>query len=145
MSIEYIQQIEAKCPWINKLLLKQLIEQDHSNKNVVVETYSLESAVSPGENSASEVIRAKVVYSMETVAKRELNFVIKIRKSCDESFKQNELFLREIAVYRNILPRAEELLRSINDETKLSPKYELIFFRWIFIMKININLCLGAI
>lgn len=123
-SAKYLKYIQAKCPWINKFLFKELIEKDHSNKSVFVERYSLEPAVSAGENSASEVIRAKVIYSIDTTSKRKINFVIKIQKSCDDSFKQKELFLREIAVYQNILPRAEELLRSINDETKLAPKYE---------------------
>lgn len=126
-SSKYKQYIEDKCPWINNTLFKELIEQDHLNKSVFVETYSLEPAVPSGENSGSEVIRAKVIYSIEIVSKREINFLIKIRKSCDESFKENEMFLREIAVYRNILPKVEELLKSINDETKIAPKYKNVF------------------
>lgn len=122
---EFNIYIKTKCPWLNKFLFEELIRRDNPNENVIVETYSLMPAIPRGENCASEVIRAKVIYSTEKTSKKNINFVIKIQKSgVEESFKQNELFLREIAVYRDILPRAEELLRSINDETRLSAKYE---------------------
>lgn len=123
---DYKLYLEAKCPWINKCLFKELIESNNLSKNVTVETYSLEPAVPKGQNCQSEVIRARVIYTIESVSQKEINFVIKILKSdFDVAIKHNEMFLREIAVFREILPRAEQLLRSINDETKISPKYEL--------------------
>lgn len=126
---DYNEYIKAKCPWINKFLFKEIIRRDNPNENIFVKDYSIELVVPKGNNYASEVIRAKVYYSTEIDLKQQINFVIKVQKTdVVESFKQNELFLREIAVFRDIIPRAEQLLRSINDETKISPRYIILIF-----------------
>lgn len=142
----YNEYINEKCPWINKFLFQEIIRRDKLNENIIVKDYSIELAVPKGNNCAGEVMRAKVYYSSNDLdLKEQINFVIKVQKSdVVESFKQNELFTREIAVFRDVIPRVEQLLRDINDETKISPRYIILIFTIGFdylSLKINFLRC----
>lgn len=115
--------LQLNYPWINTSLFEKLIRRDYTNNEViVVETFSLAPALKKGENFLSQMIRAKVDYKINSVA-NQINFVIKAQIMNElESFQQNELFSREIAVFEYVIPFAEELLKGIGDDTKFSAK-----------------------
>lgn len=116
--------LQVNYPWINKIWFEKLIRQDYKNNEIVkVEKYSLVPALKKGENYLSQMIRAKVDYKINNNAAKHINFVIKAQLiNAPESMRQNELFSREIAVFECVIPRAEQLLKRIGDNTKFSAK-----------------------
>lgn len=115
--------LQLNYPWINTSLFEKLLRQDYSNNEVIaVEKVSLAPALKKGENFLSQMIRAKVDYKVNNVENR-MSFVIKAEiLNAPESLRQNELFSREIAVFKYVIPLAEELLQRIGDDTKFSAK-----------------------
>lgn len=110
-------------PWINKSLFEKLIRKQHENDEITVEHFSLAPALMKGENYASQMIRAEVKYVIDKNVMEKINFVIKAQIiNAPECFGQNDLFSREIAVFQNVIPRAEALLKKIGDDTKFSAK-----------------------
>lgn len=115
--------LQLNYPWINISLFEKLLQQDATNNEIiVVEKFSLAPALKKGENYLSQMIRATVDYKRNNVA-NQINFVIKAQlMNAPESLRQNELFLREIAVFKYVIPLAEELLKGIGDDTRFSAK-----------------------
>lgn len=115
---------EVKYPWINRSLFEKLIRQDYSsNDDITVEKYSLAPALKKGENYLSQMIRATVDYKLNESVANKMNFVIKAQiLDAPESMRQNEIFSREISAFKYVIPRAEELLKGIGDQTKFSAK-----------------------
>lgn len=116
--------LQLNYPWIDKSLFEKLIRKDYkNNETIIVEQFSLEPALNKGENFLSQMIRARVDYKIDNSVKNQMSFVIKAQLvNAPESIRQNELFSKEIAVFENIIPLAEELLRRIGDKTKFSAK-----------------------
>lgn len=111
-------------PWINTSLFEKCIQKDHKNDDVIIiDSFTLAPALKKGENYLSQMMRAKVDYKINNVA-NQINFIIKAQLlNAPESLRLNELFSREIAVFQYVIPRAEELLKGIGDDTKFSAKY----------------------
>lgn len=123
-SNNIVNDFEVKYPWINGLLFEKLIRQDYSsNDDIVVEKYSLVPALKKGENYLSQMIRATVDYKVNESVANKMNFVIKAQLlDAPENMRQNEIFSREITAFKYVIPRAEELLKGIDDHTKFSAK-----------------------
>lgn len=123
MTSSSSNNFEVNYPWICSSLFEKLLRQDYNSDDVIeVEKYVLEPALKRGENFLSHMIRAKVDYKVNDSSTR-INFVIKAQLLDEsQSAHQNELFSREIAIFEYVIPRAEELLRRIGDNTKFSAK-----------------------
>lgn len=124
MTSSSLNNFEVNYPWINPSLFEKLLRQDHSSDDVIeVVKYSLQPALKEGENFSSQVIRAKVDYTVDGNSNKQTNFVIKAQLlDASQTEHQNELFAREIAVFKYVIPYAEELLRGIGDNTKFSAR-----------------------
>ncbi|KAJ6649181.1 hypothetical protein Bhyg_04415, partial [Pseudolycoriella hygida] len=94
-------QLQLNYPWITK------------------KRYSLKPALKKGENYLSQMIRAIVDYKVNN-EDNQINFVIKAQIS--KAAYENDLFLREISVFKYVIPLAEELLKRVGDDTKFSAR-----------------------
>ncbi|XP_037032313.1 uncharacterized protein LOC119071531 [Bradysia coprophila] len=123
MTSSSLINFEVNYPWINSSLFEKLLRKDYNSDDVIeVEKYSLEPALKNGENFLSQMIRARVDYRVNG-SLNKINFVIKAQLLDEaQSIHQNELFSREIAVFKYVIPYAVELLRRIGDDTKISAK-----------------------
>ncbi|KAG4070598.1 hypothetical protein HA402_013518 [Bradysia odoriphaga] len=123
MTSSSLINFEVNYPWINSSLFEKLLQKDYNSDDVIeVENYLLEPALKQGENFLSQMIRARVEYRANG-SSNKINFVIKAQLlDGAQSVHQNELFSREIAVFKYVIPLAEELLRRIDDDTKFSAK-----------------------
>lgn len=113
-----------KYSWLNKLYFEKLLHRDNG---ITVTNIALEAASGKGEHFSSDMIRAKVEYSIN--GNSLINNTSLIIKSVTVSDPQMEKLLRsmgifekEIIIYQQILPEVEKLLNSVGDLTKLSPK-----------------------
>lgn len=75
--------------------------------------YTIESGTKKGENFASQILRARVKYSLESAADEEISFVIKSKSDSSpelaELLAEFDVFARECFVYREILAKCSEL------------------------------------
>lgn len=111
--------------WITGEFLEQLLtaEDGSGGLEVKVVKYSVGAATKKGDNYASEMYRAEIEYEVDG-DQRNCTRILKVIPSGDiqrKVMEQNNIFPREIAVYRDILPRISELLKSIGDEVQISP------------------------
>ncbi|XP_058817294.1 uncharacterized protein LOC131680598 [Topomyia yanbarensis] len=116
--------------WINGELLQQLLKAEHAsseNQSLEILKYSVCAATKKGDNYASEMFRATIEYVMDN-EQRKCTRILKVIPSGDIQrivMEKNNIFPREIAVYKDILPRIHRLLKSIGDLTVISPKCTL--------------------
>lgn len=116
-------KLQSTYPWIDNSVFEEVLRIDFPTENIVVENYCLKAALAYGENYSSQMIRAKVNYTINGVNK-EINFIIKTVVA-DESFEEEiarerkKVFNKEISAYDEVLPKVRDLLKSIGDNTKL--------------------------
>lgn len=126
------EEFERIYPWISINLFHRILQKEHPTFTVTITNYHLKPALKPGENYASQMIRAKVTFT-----KQEKNASMKIIENCEKSFiikaiirnevvqellEEINVFEKEIIVYEHILPAAEKMLLSFGDCAKLAPK-----------------------
>lgn len=117
-------EILSTYTWLSNDLFKRIIHKDYPDGNVEVESFSAKSALQPGENYGSTMIRTTVQYIIDGI-KLEKRFIIKAghyKKEVREMLKEMRIFDRETTVYRDIIPKLEQLLADIGDNSKLAAK-----------------------
>uniref|UniRef100_A0A1Q3FNC1 Putative ecdysteroid kinase n=1 Tax=Culex tarsalis TaxID=7177 RepID=A0A1Q3FNC1_CULTA len=111
--------------WItNELLENILLAEDGSKEcRYKVVGHKTEAATKKGDNYASEMYRVEIEYAMDGKL-YSCTKILKVIPSGEiqrKVMEKNNIFPREIAVYRDILPRIQKLLQSIGDPVKISP------------------------
>lgn len=84
----------------------------------------------PGENFASALFRAKVIYvSKYAKSEKTISLIIKAKPVLGpemaifaEIHEKSPFFPTEMSMYRNILPQIQSLLSAAGDNEMLSPK-----------------------
>lgn len=115
-------------PWITESFLLDALKKLESNaESIAIKSFDVKNAVADGENYGSKILRITVKYTLnDTRVQKSTDFVLKtkvVNQELDELTKKYDVFLREVEVYRRILPEVYSLLRSIGDPTKLGPLY----------------------
>lgn len=119
--------------WINNDLFQRILTKEHERYTVKVLNYDLKLALKPGENYASQMIRARVYFTKQDKnskgaagKKCEISFIVKaiIRNEVvQELMEEINVFEKEILIYEHVLPAVEQLLFKIGECGKLAPKY----------------------
>ncbi|XP_058448689.1 uncharacterized protein LOC131428662 [Malaya genurostris] len=116
------------CDWINDALLEHVLKAEQGsnrkNQNLQIVEFSVSPATKKGDNYASEMLRATVEY-MRDNKREKCTLILKVIPSGDIQrvvMEKNNIFPREIAVYKDILPGIHQLLRTIGDSTSISPQ-----------------------
>nr|XP_029724744.1 uncharacterized protein LOC109412338 [Aedes albopictus] len=115
------------CSWVDgDLLLSILKAEQHGSAEIKIVDFNVEAATKKGDNYASEMYRADLEYEKDgKLVKCRRNLEGKVIPSGEIQrmiMEKNSIFPREIAVYRDILPKIHSLLESIGDSTLISPK-----------------------
>lgn len=112
-----------KYSWLTNEYFEEILRRD--NEAIVVKNVALEHALAKGEHYGSDMLRANVEYTTDSVIKN-ISFVIKSVTVTDpgmeEILRSMGIFQKEITIYQKILPEVERLLHSIGDFSKLVPK-----------------------
>ncbi|EDS34996.1 conserved hypothetical protein [Culex quinquefasciatus] len=111
--------------WITaELLERTLLAEEGANEcRFRVVGHKVEAATKKGDNYASEMYRVIIEYEMDG-KRHKCTRIMKVIPSGDiqrKVMEKNNIFPREIAVYRDILPRISKLLQSIADPVQISP------------------------
>lgn len=109
--------------WISNEVLERCLRAEDGFKEVKVTGSKVGAATKKGDNYASEMYRAEVEYEKDG-ERRKVVRILKVIPSGEiqrKVMEKNSIFPREIAVYRDILPRITKLTQSIGDHVKISP------------------------
>ncbi|KAJ6641296.1 hypothetical protein Bhyg_06232 [Pseudolycoriella hygida] len=124
-EMESDQQMKLRCayPWINNDLFEEILRVDFPTESIIIQKYYLNAALPYGENYSSQMIRAKVDYTINSASK-QISFIIKAAQTCDNLDEKmvnemKEVFRKEMTVYDKVLTKVRELLKEIDDKTKL--------------------------
>lgn len=123
-------ELHGLYPWLSKDLFGRVLLKQHPNGRI--KSYSVKSALAPGENFTSQMIRASVTYTVDGTddLEQETRFIIKAGHSNPKlraTFEDGQLFHREVLNYQKILPAVYKLLTEIGDDSQLSAKYDSIY------------------
>lgn len=111
--------------YLNKEFFEKILQKQHSDVSIKVTNVFLEPALGKGENYASDIIRARIDFKTGT-DQRNQQYIVKASladSDMQDMLEEYDVFHREIIVYDKILPVVDSLLLSINDKTKLAPRY----------------------
>lgn len=112
-------------PWIcNELFERVLLAAQQPNKSpIMVSSYTLQAALEKGENFASQMLRANVLFSTATSSSsssssppQSHSFIIKTtHPNADSVTVEAMQFRKEITAYQRVIPAVEDVLRSIGE------------------------------
>lgn len=96
-------------PYISKAFFCNFLQQEFPEKSITIQVYTINSAIPPGENFCSQIIRACGFYTIDDKNSQhnEIRFII--RAALSDAKIRAELdplkgFEREIAIFKYIVP-----------------------------------------
>lgn len=108
--------------WINNELFEEIFAKNY-NSDKILDVIS-DATGGKGENYASQMFKAKIIYESEGTEKTK-NVMVK-SMSTDETANQMlvamNVFPKEKEIYENVIPKLEELLKEIGEEIQFGPK-----------------------
>lgn len=118
-----MDNIRSQYPWLTEALFERILQRENGNTKIRVQDFAVKSALGKGENYTSQMLRVRVNYNDRSETKTAA-FVVKapLTNGINDIVAELGLFRKEIENYEKVLPAAQELLRSIGDETVLSGK-----------------------
>ncbi|TMW45655.1 hypothetical protein DOY81_009263, partial [Sarcophaga bullata] len=111
--------------WINETYFTEFLKQ-HLENFKELQSFTLTSATKGGENYASNLMRIKMVVTLDDDSTETLSYILKIPLPSGESETVDSLwslFPKETLMYRKILPRFEKLYRDHGVNITFAPKY----------------------
>lgn len=117
--------------WINQSFFEKVIRHMEKDERATVESFEIGPAGKPGENFASAVFRAKVIYASKySKSEKTISFILKVKpilgpelEMFAETYEKSPFFPIEIAMYGRVLPQIQSLLSTAGDNDVLSPKW----------------------
>lgn len=107
--------------WINKSLFKDIISKEYPKSRIV--GFSAKTASGKGENYASILYRISVKVEKE-VGLVHRSFMVKVNHESGfgvEMAKMLQVFPKEIAMYKDLLPRFEQYYAAVGETVKIGP------------------------
>ncbi|XP_055543463.1 uncharacterized protein LOC129729009 [Wyeomyia smithii] len=123
--------MDLRCDWIDHDLLEKILRSEkgsNGQQELKIVSFDVSAATKKGDNYASEMYRVLIEYIREGRPEK-CSRILKVIPSGEIQrivMENNNIFPREIAVYRDILPKIHKLLRSMSDESPLSPNCSFI-------------------
>lgn len=113
--------------WLNRSFIEKVIRRYTEDDDVEVNSFAIESGSKPGENFASELLRASINYSLtksKSVVK-SISVIVKVMPMVeeDEHIDIKQLFRTEMKMYGETLIAINRLLLNAYDNPiKLFPR-----------------------
>jgi thiamine kinase-like enzyme len=111
--------------WITLEFLNKILYRAHKDRLEVI-GFHLEPATKKGDNYASDMLKCQMTLcdSVSSEVTQE-SVILKIIPSGEIQLKvlvKSKIFPREIHAYTNVISEVETLLRTLGDQTEISPK-----------------------
>ena len=121
MSEEFLKQNA----WINSEFFENILRKELKDESVFIKTFEVISIVSRKQNYWADVVEVLLHFVNSSNVKSSEAFTIKL--SFYDPYMSNELekfdtFKRELALHRDIMPKLEELLLSVQDNTRFTSR-----------------------
>lgn len=123
--------IQETYPWITDSFILENLRKIEKDAEITLNSFDIRDALEKGENFCSSIFRISVKYevnvnnNLDDKLKKEKSFILKTEIQNDEFdsiSNQLNLFAREITAYERILPRVQQLLKTIgDDDTRFAP------------------------
>ncbi|XP_034487518.1 uncharacterized protein LOC117791754 [Drosophila innubila] len=132
---------ELEAPqWLSAQFFTEVLDGYLKEPGLKVHKIKLSPASAKGDHYASVMFRAAVEYTTQKIGKSTISLIIKTMPEQEGHKKQlldnSHIFKTEIAMYTEILPKFEAILREVGDETtfcvpciyhSLQPRQVMIF------------------
>lgn len=121
MSEEFLKQNL----WINGDFFESILRKELKDESVFIKTFEVISVVSREQNYWTDVVEVLLNFVNSFNVKSSEAFTIKL--SFYDPYMSNELekydtFKRELALHRDIIPKLDELLISVQDNTRFTSR-----------------------
>ncbi|XP_039429594.1 uncharacterized protein LOC120413009 [Culex pipiens pallens] len=116
-------------PYLTKEYLEGILRSDQCEGSITVKDFEVVPALGKGENYSSDILRVKVNYVTGSSNHRTQSYIVKSSLASEgmaEMLEEYDVFHREIGVYKNVMPKVEQLLASIGYTKKLAPQAHAI-------------------
>ena len=120
--------------WLNQDFFDTAIRAYKSDAQAQVTSFDIKAATQPGENCASAVFRATIKFTSKYQKdEKELSVIIKTQPvAVDlpnmEHMSDTTLFQTEMAMYTDVLPQIQELVKSAGYDEIVCPRYNVEFY-----------------
>lgn len=134
-SIDFL----ASYTWIKQEIFQRILREKFFPDGIVLNNFTLEAALAKGENYGSQMIRVKLFYTKND-NNCACSLIIKtgvLDENVREIIETNGLFVKEVVIYRDVIPEVYRLLAAKNIATILAPVY---FSFFDFTKTINFNI-----
>lgn len=109
--------------WLNKSLFKDIVANDYNSSRIA--GFGVKVASGNGENYASILYRINAKVENDRNGLDHRSYMVKVNHESGfgvEMAKALQLFPKEIAMYKNLLPTFEKYFEAIGDNLKIGPK-----------------------
>lgn len=115
--------LEELPPWFNDQLFTDCLKYEYPDSiNLRTNIISVRPAVAPGENYASTIYRVKVEVNDDYKCRLHSFIVKRMINKVEETLNHNDIFGKEVVMYTNILPKFEQIYKSVGENIQFGPK-----------------------
>ena len=111
--------------WINGDFFESILRKELKDQTVFVKTFEIVSIVSRKHNYWTDVVQILLHFVNSLNVKSSQTFTIKLGfydPYMTEELERYDPFKRELALHRDIMPKIEELLLSVDDNTQFTAR-----------------------
>lgn len=105
--------------WLNNELFEKILSK--SDESIHIKRIDIQPGFGDGENFSSQLMKVNVEYIVKNVDHSK-KFIIKTTLG-EKLVRSRDVFAKEICIYEEIIPQFEDILKSANIQTILTPKY----------------------
>lgn len=108
--------------WLNKTFIGKVIKHYVKDSKAEVREFVIQSGSKPGESFGSNLLRASINYTHESVTK-SISVIVKTMPSSEGGdIDGKRLFMTEMKMYGETLIDINRVLHKADDDTKLFPR-----------------------
>lgn len=112
----------AEYSWIDFNLFKRILNEEFTAVKTTINRFDIQPALQNGENFSSFLLRAIVEYTLnDSNEMQKRHFIIKTSLG-SQLVRSRDVFAKEISIYKNILPRIQNVLRIEKKLIQFTPK-----------------------
>ncbi|XP_062565776.1 uncharacterized protein LOC134228028 [Armigeres subalbatus] len=110
--------------WINENYFESLLRKCKDDASIKVQSVQVKYALPKGENYASVIYRAQVIFSRKDQLPKTCSYIIKgISETplAKQKLSEYDVHRKEMDVYQLVIPEFRQLMKSVGDHAELYP------------------------